>query len=369
MNKPLSTYRIIGMVLIGLLCLPMLMNHIPGIPKAFVFGVEQQKDSTAVSWTNGTAQQAFEQRLMDNSVSRTYLLRFRNQYQYSLYNRINAGDIYVYNGNYFRFYVPAFNEDMNFVGEDVIQETLDAIVKLQHQLGDSIPVITLIPPSKNHYYKEDLPEKNQTKSNETNYRYVRSGLQERQLNFIDFNRYFMEHKSETPPIFAKGGIHWTHYAAAVASDSLMNFISHLKGIRYDSFEFDTIYHNGFNVDDLDMALLRNILIKPKDEHLRDVIVTPKKGKKRLNAVIIGDSYFLAIQNSGARKMMFTENSNYHYYFNRTYTHTYEEIPFNIQDIQKAIQQADCVILINDITNLEFFGFGFPQKISTLLEKK
>lgn len=145
----------------------------------------------------------------------------------------------------------------------------------------------------------------------------------------------------------------------------MKFISHLKNTNYDSFEFDTVYHNGFNVDDLDLALLRNILVKQKDERLRDVVITPKKGEKRLNAVIIGDSYFLAIQNSGARKALFTPNSNYHYYFNRSYNHDYEEIPFDIDEIKAAIQEADCILLINDITNLEIFGFGFPQKISNL----
>lgn len=369
MKQSSQTYRIIGVLIIGVLFIPLMINHLPGIPKAFVFGVEEQKENETVSWTNGTAQQAFEKHLMDNSVSRTYLLRFRNQYQYSLFSKINAGDIYVYNGNYFRFYIPAFNEDINFVGKDSIQKTLDALVKLQHQLGDSIPVVTIIPPCKNRYYSRDLPTKNKTKSNETNYYYTISGLKEKQLHFIDFNQYFMENKSEIPAIFAKGGIHWTHYAATVASDSLMRYINHIKGVKYDAFEFDTVYHDGFNVDDLDLALLRNILAKPKDERLRNVTVKPVKGQKRLNAVIVGDSYFLAIQNSGARKLMFTDNSNYHYYFNRTYNHKYEEIPFDIHEIKKAMQQADCILLINDITNLENFGFDFPQKISRLLESK
>lgn len=368
MKKTSVKYRFIGVLIIGLLFVPLMMNHIPGVSKAHVFGVEEQKENKTTSWMDGSAQQDFEKRLMDNSVSRTYLLRFRNQYQYSLFNKINAENIYVYNDHYFRFYTSGFNEGMNFIGKDSIQNTIDAILKLQHRLGDSIPVITIIPPSKNHYYSQYLPEKNKTKSNETNYHYVISGLKENQLHFIDFNHYFLKNKSEVPAIFAKGGIHWTHYAATVASDSLMNYISHHKGIKYDSFEFDTVYHNGFNVDDLDLALLRNILAKPKDECLRDVVVTPKTGKKRLKTVIIGDSFFLAIQNSGARKMMFTNSSNYHYYFNRTYNHEYEEIPFNIEEIKRAMKTADCILLINDITNLEIFGFGFPQRMNELLKK-
>lgn len=369
MKKTSRPYRYIAIFIIILMTTPLLVNHIPGIPKAYIFGVESPNNEQKLSWQDGSAQQAFEKTLMEKSVSRSYLLRFRNQYHYSLFGKINASDIYEYNDNYFRLYIPGFNEAMNFVEKDSIENTLNSILKLQHQLGDSIPIITIIPPNKNHYYSHDLPERNKTNSKETNYHYVVSGLKEKKLPFIDFNQYFLNHKSETPAIFSKYGIHWTHYAAAIASDSLIRFVSHLKHTNYDSFEFAPIYHGGFNVDDLDLALLRNMLVKPKDHHLRDVIISPKKGQRRLNTVIIGDSYFLAIQNNGVRNSIFSTSSNYHYYFSRSYDHNYKEIPFNMEEIKHAIQHADCILLINDIINLETFGFGFPQKISGLIGEK
>jgi hypothetical protein len=368
MKKTSVIYKIIAVLILVFLTVPILVNHIPGVPKAHVFGVENKPLAQKISWKDGTAQQAFEKEAMEHSVLRTYLLRFRNQYQYTLFDKINASDIYDYDGYYFRFYVPAFNEELNFVGKDSIENTLNAIVRLQELTGDSIPIITIIPASKNHYYKNRLPSKNQTTTQHTNYRYVLSGLNERKLPYIDFNNYFCHHPSEVPAIFAKQGIHWTHYAATVASDSIMRFVDQLKGTQYDSFEFDAVDANGFNVDDLDLALLRNLLVKPKDDNLRNVVIHPKKGQKRLNAVIIGDSYFLAIQNSGARHAMFTKGSNYHYYFNRTYNDMYREIPFDIQQIKKEIEKADCILLINDITNLEIFGFGFPQKMVQLFQK-
>lgn len=365
MQKRSSIYRYIALTLMVLSLVPLLVNHLPGIPRAHVFGVEERQDSISGSWLDGSAQQQFEKYLMDHSTSRTYLLRFRNQYQYTLFGKINANNIYKFGDYYFRFYVPAFNDELNFVGKDSIDHTLDEIVQLQHYLGDSVPVITIIPPNKNHYYRQFLPERNRTDSKETNYHYVLAGLKQKQLHHIDFNDYFLNNRSETPAIFAKGGIHWTSYASTVAADSLMNYISSIKNERYDSFTYDTVYHNGFNVDDLDLELLRNILMKPKDTRLRDVIITPKKGKKRLKAVIIGDSFFFAIHNSGARKAMFTDDSFYHYYFSRTYDSNLEVVPFNIQKIKKAMQEADCILLLNDVTNLEVLGFGFPQRMNRI----
>lgn len=368
MHKNKIRYRLIGLLIICLMTIPLLLNHIPGVPKAHVFGVEEVQEMENTSWKDGSAQQAFEKRLMDNSITRTYLLRFRNQYQYSIFGKINAADIYIHNANYFRFYIPEFNEKVNFVGKDSIQNTLNAILNLQKQLGDTVPIITIIPANKMYYYAEDLPGINKTNSKETNYQYVLSGLRDKNLPYIDFNQYFLQHKSESPAIFSKQGIHWTHYAAAIAADSIIQFVSQLKDVNYDAFTFKPYYNGGFNVDDLDLALLRNILMKPKDDQLRDVAVTPKKGAKRLKAVIIGDSYFLAMQNNGTRNAIFSNNSNYHYYFNRTYDYQYNEIPFDLEKIKHEIQEADCIILINDIINLEIFGFGFPQKMTKFLEK-
>ena len=195
-----STYRYIALTLMVLLFLPLLVNHLPGIPKAHVFGVEEQQDSVSGSWLDGSAQHQFEKKLMDHSVSRTYLLRFRNQYQYTLFGKINANNIYKFGDYYFRFYIPSFNDASNFIGKDSIEHTLDEIVQLQHYLGDSIPVITIIPPSKHHYYQQFLPERNQTRSKETNYHYVLAGLKQKQLHHIDFNHYFLKRRYANKPI-------------------------------------------------------------------------------------------------------------------------------------------------------------------------
>jgi hypothetical protein len=346
--------------------LPFAINLLPSKFKATVFGSEipiQQSDT--VSWWNGSAQSQFEQNLMQQSVARTYLLRVRNQYQYSLFGKINAHNIYQFGDCFFRFYAYGFNEDMNFIGQEKLKAKITALKKLQNYLGDSIPIITLIAPNKLRYYPEKIPYKNRTQTPETNYNYVLKYLKENKLHFIDYNDYFIRHKSTCPAIFANGGTHWTHYAATVAMDSLVRYIAALKQKEFNSFSFEVNANNGFNVDDLDIALLRNLFTKPKDTNIREVKLHSKQNKPKINAVIVGDSYFLAVQNTGVRKMIFSNNTAYHYYFRTTYDKDYNAHPINFQKIKQQLKQADCVILITGTINMEIFGFGFAEKMLAL----
>ena len=185
-------------------------------------------------------------------------------------------------------------------------------------------------------------------------------LNEAQLPVIDFNRYFIENKSTTPAIFAKGGIHWTHYAATLAMDSVVNYVSHLKGQQFNQFSFTTSECDGFDMDDLDIALLRNLMVRPKDEQLRKVSIQTKNNGKKIKAMIVGDSFFTVIQTSDLRQTIFTKDTDFHYYFNTTFDANYKGKPVDIQKIKAQLKEVDCVIILSEIVNLERFGFGFPQ---------
>lgn len=350
------------------LWLSFAVNLLPDKYKATVFGaVIPLKNDSTVAWTNGTAQKQYERNLIDQCVLRTYLLRLRNQYQYTLFGKINAHNIYQFNDYFFRFYSYNFNEDLNFIGAEKLQTKVFHLKQLQELLGDSTPIVTLIMPSKPRYFKAHLPERHHIKTTKTNYNYLKNYLKKYKLHFIDFNRYFINHRTVSPAIFAKGGTHWTHYAATVAMDSLVNYIAAIKHKQYNHFTYKTVYRNGFNVDDLDIALLRNLFTKPRDTNLRDVIVHSKKDHKRIKAVIVSDSYFLAIQNSGARKCVFTDNSDFHYYFKKTFDENHIAHKINYEKIKKQLKNVDCVILITGIINIEKFGFGFPEKMISLLK--
>lgn len=355
MNKILALTLVVG------LWLPMLINHSGLVKKLFIYGVELPAKKNKISWMDGTAQEEFENKLMLNSVARTYLLKIRNQYQYSFFKRINATDIYEYNNYLFRFYQFDFNEALNFQGEEILKNKVNDLKRLQEYVGDEIPIITIIAPTKAHFYKDKLPARNQTTSQKTNYNYLLKNLPKAGLRVIDFNALFLQKKYENiPALFARGGIHWTHYGASLAMDSLMQYISTVKNIEYDRYNYKTFDCSGFNVDDLDIALLRNLILKPKDDALKGVSYSANPKKRKLKAMIIGDSFFQTVQNSEMRKLIFSKDTEYHYYFNTTFDANYNSNNIDIQKISKQLKEVDCIIILSDIVNLENFGFGFPQ---------
>lgn len=349
------------LLLLGL-WVPALINHLPFIKRIEFYGVEEPTVPKQTSWWDGSAQKHLEETQLKNSTLRLYMIRIRNQYTYSLFNKISAYQTYKFKDQYFRLYSINYNEDYSFIGKAEIDKKVGKMAELQAILGDETPIITLIAPSKNHYYREYLPKKNQYYSKKTNYLYLLESMEKNKLKLIDFNDYFLKNKSTTPAIFANGGIHWTHYASSLAMDSLVNYLTDLKKVKYNQFESvftDTI---GFNVDDLDLALGRNLIVKPYDKNIRNIHVKSKNNGKKIKAVIIGDSFFLAINNSGVRNVIFTRDSYYHYYFKTTYDRNYEKIQFDLDKIAEQIKDADCIIYLSDIVNLENYGFGFPDEI-------
>lgn len=360
-NKTLALVILIG------LWIPLLVNHLPGIKRLTVFGVEEPRIQKPTSWWDGSAQQDFASKLIDTSVSRTYLLRVRNQYQYSLFGKINAESVYQFGDQFFRFYMYGFNEKYNYVGLDTIRKKVDLLEQVQHKIGKDVPIITVIAPSKARYYEHLLPERHRTKTKRTNYDAYLNELAACNFTVLDFNDYFIKHPSETPAIFGNGGIHWSHYAAAIAMDSLIQYVSHVKNIPFSTFRYEPYYADGYNVDDLDIALMRNIFVRAKDDKLRNVKLFDVPRKRKLRAVIIGDSFFMTIQYMDLRRRIFSNDSPYYYYFGHECGVNYEEYPIDPKQVAAELKRADCVIIMSDIVNLENYTFGFPQKVLPYLD--
>lgn len=362
MNKRVVN-SILSLGLLLLLFVPMVVNHSKIFKPLTVYGVESALKADTVSWWDGSAQKQFEENLMSSSISRSYFIRIRNQYQYSLFNKINATDIYQYDDQFFRFYSFTFNEEHNFIGEEQVKEKVRLLKAIQTDLGEEIPIITVITPSKAQYYKEKLPAKHRTNSQQTNYVHFLRELRKNNLAVIDFNDYFLKNRSVTPAIFGSGGIHWTEYACVKAMDSLVKFMSERKGIQFDHFSTKPFYNNGFSEQDLDISLMLNRIVKPVDENLRAVELSPISNQRKIKAVVITDSFCFTIFTTGVGELMFTPDTYFHYYFGSTYNRNWGPVNWKSSQLSDDLSQADCVIILTDIVNMEKFGFGFIEEAS------
>lgn len=351
---------------------PFILSKFDLLQEISLHGVERPQDNedSQVSWWDGTFQAKCEKQLIGDASLKKYLIKLKNQFQYSIFGKINANHVYEYEGQMFRFYCSGYNEDWTFVGKDSLQSCVDELVELQNNLGiDKCPIITLFAPVKSRYFSEFLPEKNVSKTKNTNYHFLLKALQESDMHYIDFNAYFIENKGNfDAAIFANGGIHWTKYGGALAMDSLIDYVSDLKQIAFDKFEIELYDCGGYDPMDMDLYNICNLIMPMTDSTLRGVRFKSKeRSGEKINAVVVGDSYFFVVEQTDLRKLVFTDNTDYHYYYNVTKD---SEMVFSDIDPLKIFSQlknADCVILLQDLVNTEKFGFGFPKAMNDLFQ--
>ena len=351
---------------------PFILSQFDILQKISIHGVEEtpENEGTEVSWWDGSYQAKYEKDFIDDAELKKYLIKLKNQFQYSIFGKINANHVYEYGGQMFRFYCSGYNEDWTFVGNDSLQRCVDELVKLQNYLGkEKCPIITLFAPVKSRYFSEYLPQKNVSVTKNTNYHFLLEALSENGMSFIDFNAYFVKNKGKFEgAIFANGGIHWTKYAGALAMDSLIDYVSDLKQIAFDKFEIELYDCGGYDVLDMDLYNICNLVKPMRDSTLRGVRFTSKKRSgEKLNAVVVGDSYFFVVEQTDMRKLVFTENTDYHYYYNVTKDSEMEFSDIDPEKIYSQLKNADCVILLQDLVNTEKFGFGFPKAMNDLFQ--
>ncbi len=357
-------YRIILGLVIVLMLMPATMIHLNLLPPIYLDGVIQETEKRNLSWMDGTAQKQFDEKLFDSTDFKSLCIRSRNEFQYSLFGKINAQSTYVFDDYFYRFYVHNYNEDIFKTPQDSINNTLQNLIELQRLVGEKCPIICIIPPSKTRLFPEHLPERHKSKSTTTNYDQYKTRLLKNNFTVLDFNDYFVKNKNNfDAAIIAKGGIHWTYYAATLAMDSLVKTVSTLKNQDFNQFTFSLSDCDGFNVDDQDLAVLSNLIFDRKDPNIKKVnLKQSQKIGKKINAVIVGDSFFHAIEQSDLRNLVFTSDTDFHYYFQTTKNSLLQKSPINLKKIKEQLQKADCIILINDIVNFEKFTFGFADKM-------
>ena len=67
------------------------------------------------SFIDRTLQQYLEAKIEENLIVKSPLVRLRNQYEYSFFQKLNAQQIYQYGDQLFRFYDPTYNRSEEHV--------------------------------------------------------------------------------------------------------------------------------------------------------------------------------------------------------------------------------------------------------------
>ncbi len=372
MEKEKLYRKLVFYSLIG--CLLPAFASIFSLPILFPLqGVEEaeQIDKDTLNWWSGSWQKVKEKSWTRASSAHPVAVKFRNQFEFSIFNKINAQNVYYHDGVFYRFSSPYQNDNVSFKGYEELDQKFAEYKKLYDTLkAHNVSMIFVMTSAKHHQYPQHLPEENLAKNTtKTNYYVIKSHFAKHELPFIDFDTYFLERqKSENYLLTAKTGVHWTRYGAAIALDSVIKTAGKLRGKSYKPLKYMTIPALDYDLLDNDLAIVSNLMFNPPSGKLADIIITNQKSKgKKLKAVVIGDSFFHCIAWTSMRKTVFDKNSPFYYYFNTEYDMAYQPHPVKPNRVKSQILNSECVIFFSSPMNMEDFGFESLEYINKLFE--
>lgn len=367
-----NNLKILWLAIMVLLPLPMIQKELGVIKENALKGYAipaEKANFSWVSWFAGDYQQQQEKYLNESFGFRSSFVRINNQLTYSLFNKAQAAgviigkDYYLYEENYIKAYYGT-----DFIGTDSIKRRIDKLRYIQDTLGKlDKQLILVFAAGKGSYYPEFFPEAYKTVKGTTNYEVHLALAEKAKLNYIDFNRYFIENKYKSPyPLYPQYGIHWSFYGQCLAADSLIRYIEALRNI-----DMPGIYWNRIRVEkprqmDYDIAEGMNLIFKPKTFKMAypELQFESPSEKTKPAALFIADSFYWGLFNFGFSDV-FSE-SHFWFYNRQIYPDSYKTpLETSQVDLQKEISRHDVIVLLATEATLPGFGWGFIEQVHDL----
>jgi len=369
--------RILLLLVIMVLLFPEVQQRtgwIASAPLKGVFRVDTFPALKKESWLKGDFQSRMAPAYNDRVGFRSDLIRLRNQVDFSLFRLANAERIVVGKRGYLmaeQYLDAVLGKD--YVGETLIREK----VKLFKKVGDALwkqkgkLLVLVFPPDKGTFYPEYIPDRYlSVKEPVTNYKMYRKELEAAGANFIDFNLDFMQRKEHSRYIlYPKTGIHWSNYGAMLAADSLSRYIEAKTGAKLPGMITDSIVvTNALRSPDGDMGETMNLIwvIPHPDMAYPAIHYDTGQGRKKVNALVVGDSFYWNWYYSGYIHNTFS-NEDFWYYNKDAYPKNFTT-PTSVWQIDRrgVIDKADVIIILLVNAGYGNIGYGILEELATYL---
>lgn len=363
-------------LLFVVLFLPMLQNGLHLLEKTYPLKGDVQLagdvDFDKQTWFNAEYQEQKEKHLNDNFGLRSLFVRLNNQLDFLFFNKANAKDViigkenYLYELNYIKAYT---GED--FVGRDSITHTLDRLKFISDTLRKmNKQLLFVFAPGKASFYPEYIPDKYLTKKGITNYDMFINGINARNIDHIDFKKWFSDNKKTAKyPLYPQHGVHWSTYGTSVAIDILFKKIETLRNINMPRLTFNSVRTGqAFDID-YDVADGMNLLFKLKSFDLAYPNLNPVDtiNKTKPKILIIGDSFYWGFYYLGIAKC-FNENHKFWYYNKQVYPETFtKELLVQDVNLKNEVLNNDIIMVIATDNNLRNIGWGVLENLEKLFK--
>lgn len=330
-----------------------------------------KKYINAKDWFSGEYQLQEENYLNETFGFRNLFIRINNQIAFSFFNKAKANGVIIGKNNYLfeENYINAYN-GTDFIGIDSISHRMDRLKFIQDTLNRlNKTLIVVFAAGKGSYYPEYFPE-NYVKANKpTNYEYHIKFAKEVGLNFIDFNKYFIENKNKSKyPLYPQFGIHWSNYGACIAADSMIKYVEKMRSIDMPNLYWDEVELSNAKESDYDIGDGMNLLFYLNSNKMAYPLIQIQSevGKTRPSAIVIADSYYwLMFGNTFSRAL---SNNQFWFYNKQVYPEWYQNgLETSQVNLAEEIKNHDVIIIMATEATLPELGWGFIENAYNLFK--
>jgi len=375
MKHILKKYRIylFCLVIFAFAGLHMLQSKYPFIKRGKLKGDYREIENPKFSfrnWFSGDFQKKKEEYLNVSFGFRNLYVRLNNQIAYNFFNVAKANGVIIGKKNYLfeENYIKAYN-GTDFIGKTNIINRMKSLKFLSDTLKKmNKSLILVFAAGKGSFYPEYFPDRYHVTRGPTNYDFHIQYAKAYGLNYIDFNRYFVDNKYKSKyPLFPRYGIHWSEYGMCVAADSMIRYIEHLRNIVMPHFYWDTIVLKKDCGIDYDIADGMNLIFKFKRSEMAypKTKVEKDKGKTKPSVLVIGDSYYFGMFNYGISDAF--SNKQFWFYNSNVYPESSTRLTKVDLSLEKeGITKCDVIIILATEATLPRFGWGFIEDACKIL---
>jgi len=359
--------HIIFILLVLALCLPVIQQNTDFVRIRPLKGAGNPPAYPAFSlksWSDGTFQEGTDMAIEQRIGFRPFLIRLKNQLEYSLFRKANARGVvvgkkrYLYEEDYLRAH-----RGGDYPGDWFWKEKFRRVALVRDTLSSlGVNIAVVIEPSKATYYEEYIPESMRALKSDrpTNYGSIINGCRNEQVPLLDLNEYFLKMKEEVPfPLFPKGGIHWSYYGMLTAMDTLLPLVEQWSAKKVPELIIGSPEPaKQLRGTDGDLAELMNLFIKPGHPPMAYPEVDYKQVEDSLKPRVLGISYsfYFNIINAGIPDNTFA-NTAFWYYNVEIYPETWTaRKDTSMINFTGEVESMDLVLVM--ITERFFYKFAW-----------
>ena len=382
MRKPKVTYDLLLFVLLMGFLFVFLLQEWTGVftvrPMNGVFVATPKPKPSFEAYQKNVYQTQIEKYTSENFGLREPVIRLYNQYLWDVFRKTHVSKDQIAFGKDNWFYEPSavgdhYQRQFFYFAEDsakmasMLTKEAQRLLQLQEVLethGTRLFVCQV--PSKDLIYPEYLPADQDTSycgQPRISPRFFNEEVYNRLgVNHLNLEQYFLQMKDTADfMLFPKTGMHWSRYAALLASDTLIRYMEHLGDVNMKNLVIGPRELDKARDPDDDLERLLNLQRPvPKPQYYyADCTTDGDTTAVKPKMIVIGDSFWWTIAVQLPLREIFSIVPYWYYNSTIYYDDRYHSV--NELNLADELLSADFVVLSYCATQQYRMNDGFTQQ--------